>query len=97
MKTVNKLKPYESGVVLSVGSSGALRRRIIDMGVTPGAIITMKKVAPFGDPIEINVRGYSLSIRKAEAREIIIEELNKDYIGEKKYDSTKKYKSYKKK
>ena len=73
MKTVNDLKPGESGVVVSIGSSGALRRRIIDMGITPGAVVIMRKVAPFGDPIEINVRGYELSIRKSEAKEIIIE------------------------
>ena len=73
MKTVNDLRPGESGVVVSIGSSGALRRRIIDMGITPGAGVFMRKVAPFGDPIEINVRGYELSIRKSEAREIAVE------------------------
>ena len=73
MNTLNDLKPREYGIILSIGSSGALRRRIIDMGLTPGAKVIMIKHAPFGDPIEINVRGYSLSIRKSEAREIIIE------------------------
>lgn len=73
MKSVNDLKINESGVVIRIGGCGALRRRIIDMGITPGATIIMRKVAPFGDPIEINVRGYELSIRKSEAKEIILE------------------------
>ena len=72
MKTVCDLKINESGVVVRIGGSGALRRRIIDMGITPGAIIVMKRVAPFGDPIELNVRGYELSIRKSEAKEIVV-------------------------
>lgn len=73
MKTVDQLKPNESGIVVRLGSSGALRRRIIDMGITPGATIIMRKTAPFGDPIEINVRGYELSIRKSEAKEIVVD------------------------
>lgn len=73
IKTVDKLKPNESGTVVSLASSGAIRRRIIDMGITPGAKIIMRKTAPMGDPIEINVRGYELSIRKSEAKEITIE------------------------
>lgn len=52
------------------GCSGALRRRIIDMGITPGAVVIMRKAAPMGDPLEINVRGYELSIRRSEAKEI---------------------------
>ena len=78
VKTVNQLKPGEKGTVLLLGSSGALRRRIIDMGITPGATIIMRKTAPLGDPIEINVRGYELSIRKSEAQEIEV------MVGEKK-------------
>ncbi len=78
VKTVNQLKPGEKGTVLRLGSSGALRRRIIDMGITPGATIIMRKTAPLGDPIEINVRGYELSIRKSEAQEIEV------MVGEKK-------------
>lgn len=74
VKTVNDLKMNELGVVLRIGGCGALRRRIIDMGITPGAVIIMRKVAPFGDPIEINVRGYELSIRKSDAKEIVIKD-----------------------
>ena len=73
MKTVNQLKIGEMGKVISIGSHGSLRRRIIDMGITPGAIIIKKKAAPLGDPIEINVRGYELSIRKSEAEQIFLE------------------------
>ena len=50
-----------------------MRRHIIDMGITPGAVIVMRKLAPLGDPIEINVRGYELSIRRSEALEISVE------------------------
>lgn len=73
LKVVNNMKPGEKGRVVSIGSSGALRRRIIDMGITPGAMIIMKKAAPFGDPVQINVRGYELSMRRSEAREISVE------------------------
>lgn len=72
MKHLDELSAGEKGVVISIGSSGALRRRIIDMGITPGAQVVLRKVAPFGDPIEINVRGYELSIRKSEAKEILV-------------------------
>ena len=71
LKTVDRLRPGEKGVV--TGSTGAVRRHIIDMGITPGAVIVMRKTAPMGDPIEINVRGYELSIRKSEAQNIRVE------------------------
>ena len=58
MNTVNELKIGEKATVVSIGCKGALRRRIIDMGITPGAVVIMRKTAPLGDPIEINVRGY---------------------------------------
>lgn len=74
MKTIqlDELKPGKKGTVVSISCSGALRRRIIDMGITPGAMVIMRKTAPLGDPLEINVRGYELSMRKADAREITI-------------------------
>lgn len=78
MKTVNDLTIGEQGIVTQLGCTGALRRRIIDMGITPGARIIMRKAAPMGDPIEINVRGYELSIRRSEAREILIRELTEE-------------------
>lgn len=73
MRTLADLKPGQVGKVTSLESFGALRRRIIDMGIIPGTLITMKKVALLGDPIEINLRGYNLSIRKADARRIKVE------------------------
>ncbi|MDR0739145.1 MAG: ferrous iron transport protein A [Oscillospiraceae bacterium] len=82
MITINKLKPSECGVVLSISIRGALRRRIIDMGITPGAFIKLNRTAPFGDPIEITIRGYNLSIRKAEAREIIVKKISKSEYEE---------------
>lgn len=72
-KTLDKLKPNEKGIVKSLGGSGAVRRHIIDMGITPGAVIIMRKAAPLGDPLEINVRGYELSLRKSEAASVIVE------------------------
>ena len=72
MKTVKNKKKQEKGCVVKVEGNGSLRRRLFDMGITPGAVITMKKTAPMGDPIEINLRNYNLSIRKAEAEKIVI-------------------------
>ncbi len=69
-KTVNDMKIGETAVVTGLGCSGALRRRIIDMGITPGAVVILRKTAPMGDPLELNVRGYELSIRRSEAKEI---------------------------
>ncbi len=70
--TLKELKIGESGTVVSIGEKGPIRRRIMDMGITPGASIRVIKVAPMGDPIEINIRGYELSLRKVEADQIII-------------------------
>ena len=72
-KTVNELKIGEKAIVTGLGCSGALRRRIIDMGITPGASMRLVKKAPLGDPLEFNVRGYALSVRKSEAKEIVVE------------------------
>ena len=66
--------PYGQSVVVRIGGAGALRRRIIDMGLTPGTAVRMGRAAPLGDPVQIAVRGYELSIRKSEAREILVEE-----------------------
>lgn len=72
-KTLDLFKPDEKGRVKAVCAEGKLRRRILDMGVTPGVEIVMKKAAPLGDPLEINLRGYSLSVRKSEAQTILME------------------------
>ena len=58
---------------MSIGEKGQMRRRIMDMGVTPGAEVKVVKVAPLGDPIEVTIRGYELSLRKEEAKQIIVE------------------------
>ena len=61
------------GVVKKVGGEGQIKRRLFDMGITPGAEIKMRKRAPLGDPIEITVRGYELTLRKAEAACVTME------------------------
>ncbi|MDF2567856.1 MAG: FeoA family protein [Oscillospiraceae bacterium] len=76
-KTLKDLKPGESAIVRSLESQGALKRRLIDMGITPGVEIYVRKVAPLGDPIEINLRGYELSIRATEARDIKLADIHK--------------------
>lgn len=72
-KTLNKLKVGESGVVKTVSGERRIRRRLLDMGVTPGTVIYLRKVAPLGDPIEVSIRGYELSLRKAEGKLIEVE------------------------
>ena len=67
MKTLKEVKPGETVSVASLAGAGALRRRMMDMGLTRGTKVFVRKVAPLGDPIEITVRGYELSIRKDEA------------------------------
>ncbi len=72
MKTLKDAKIGESVVVVKLHGEGAVRRRIMDMGITKNVEIFIRKVAPLGDPIEINVRGYELSLRKADAEMIEI-------------------------
>ena len=71
--TLNELKIGDSGVITAVGGEGALRCRLLDMGLTPRAVVTLRKVAPMGDPIEIHVRGYELTLRVEDARQITVE------------------------
>ena len=68
--TLNELKIGEAAKVLRINGEGAVKRRIMDMGITKGTEVTVRKVAPLGDPIELTVRGYELSIRKDEAAKI---------------------------
>ncbi|ROR27468.1 ferrous iron transport protein A [Mobilisporobacter senegalensis] len=68
--TLKDLKPGQEGTVIGIGEKGPMRRRIMDMGVTPGVLVKVVKVAPLGDPIEVNIRGYELSLRKDEAKQI---------------------------
>lgn len=66
-KTLDTFAIGENGVVKSVAGEGKIKRRLFDMGITPGAEIHMRKRAPLGDPIEITIRGYELTLRKSEA------------------------------
>jgi Fe2+ transport system protein FeoA len=77
MATANlkDLKPGEKGKVLKISARGEASKRIVEMGVTPGAVVEIERVAPLGDPIDIKVKGYHLSLRKEEAQGIEIEAL----------------------
>lgn len=97
-KTLRALSPGESGIIFRVGNrSATVKRRLVDMGLTPGTRITVKKVAPFGDPIEVTVRGYELSLRKEDAEQIEllpngksdadIKKVNKIIYAERRFDS----------
>lgn len=72
--TLDRLQPGESGIIETVGGEGALRRRLLDMGLTPGTAISMRKMAPMGDPLELFLRGYVLTLRKDDAANITIKE-----------------------
>ena len=71
--TLDQLKPGESATVAALRGDGAVKRRIMDMGITKGVLVAVRKVAPLGDPIELTVRGYELSVRKEEAAKIEVE------------------------
>lgn len=70
---LSKLRKGQRAVILKVGGKGAIKRRMMDMGMVSGSEISVVRVAPFGDPIEYNLKGYSLSLRKVEAENIIVE------------------------
>ena len=71
--TLNELKVGQSGTISAVGGDGALRCRLLDMGLTPRTCVPLRKVAPMGDPIEIRVRGYELTLRVEDAQKITLE------------------------
>lgn len=71
-KLLKDLKIGEEGIVRRVGGDGAVRRRLFDMGVTPGAPVKMRKLAPLGDPVEVTLRGYELTLRKNEAEWVLV-------------------------
>ena len=73
MKTLREIKVGETARVVKLHGEGATRRRIMDMGITRGVDVHVRKVAPLGDPMELNVRGYELSVRKADAETIEVE------------------------
>jgi Fe2+ transport system protein FeoA len=72
-KLLSELNVGESGRIVKVAGEGAVRRRLFDMGVTPGADVYLRKKAPLGDPLEFTVRGYELTLRKAEAACVNVE------------------------
>ena len=72
--TLNDLKVVQSGVITAVGGEGALRLRLLDMGLIPKTRVRVQKVAPMGDPIQIQIRGYELTIRREDAQRIELQE-----------------------
>ena len=72
MKTLREANIGETVTVARVNGEGAVKRRIMDMGITKGVEVFVRKVAPLGDPVEVNVRGYELSLRKADAENILV-------------------------
>ena len=75
MKRLNELKVGETGLIKIVEGEGRVRRRLFDMGITPGANVYLRKKAPLGDPIEITIRGYELTLRKDEAILVVLEKV----------------------
>lgn len=71
--TLNELHIGDTAAITAVGGEGALRCRLLDMGLTPRTLVTLRKVAPMGDPIEIRVRGYELTLRVEDAQKITVE------------------------
>ena len=72
-KKLNEFIVGETGKIVKITATGKIKRRLFDMGITPGAIVSLKKVAPLGDPLEVNLRGYELTLRKDEAENVIME------------------------
>ena len=72
--TLDQLKIGDTAVITAVGGEGALRCRLLDMGLIPHTAVTLQKVAPMGDPIQIQIRGYELTIRREDARKITLRE-----------------------
>jgi len=75
MKTLKDLKPGRSGRVVQVGGERVLRHRLLEMGITPRTVVTVKKIAPMGDPVELFLRGYALTLRLEDAGRITVEEI----------------------
>ena len=73
LKKLDEFKVGETGLIKKVEGEGRLRRRLFDMGVTPGATVYLRKKAPLGDPIEVTIRGYELTLRKSEAQLVVLE------------------------
>ena len=74
--TMDELKPKQSAYICSVGGAGALRHHLLDMGLTPKTEVTLQKIAPMGDPVQIELRGYELTLRLDEAQKITVEKVH---------------------
>ena len=72
--TLREVKKGQTVTVLNLNGEGAVKRRIMDMGITKGTEIFVRKVAPLGDPVEVTVRGYELSVRKADAEKVVVKD-----------------------
>jgi len=70
---LDQLAVGQQGIIIRIGGEAHLRRRLLDMGIVPGETVTVKRVAPLGDPVEFTVKGYHLSLRKSEAAQILVE------------------------
>lgn len=75
MSDLGQLQPGERATICEVGGSGALRRRLLDMGMVPGAEVEVVRIAPLGDPVEYMIKGYRLSLRRSEASRVAVEAL----------------------
>ena len=73
LKKLDEFKIGETGLIKKVEGEGRIRRRLFDMGVTPGATVYLRKKAPLGDPLEVTIRGYELTLRKSEACLVVLE------------------------
>lgn len=73
MKYLSELKPKDTGTIKKIEGTGNLKRKLLDMGVIPGSSFEVVKLAPLGDPVEIKIKGYHLSLRKEEANKITVE------------------------
>ena len=82
--TLDDLQIGQGGTIAAVGGEGALRRRFLDMGLTPGTKVFVRKMAPLGDPIEIHLRGYELTLRKEDAQRIQIADVQAAPVPAKK-------------
>lgn len=98
-KTLDEFIIGQSGVITAVGGDGRIRRRLFDMGVTPGAEVLLRKKAPLGDPIEVSMRGYELTLRKTEAQAVTCsysEEEEKKLLADKEDKKQKRFSLFKK-
>lgn len=80
--TLDELNIHESGIITEVRGMGALRQRLLDMGITPHTKVMLKRIAPFGDPITIVLRGYELTIRKEDGKNILISPVAQEEAGQ---------------